>query len=127
MKIKEKLESELKGKKLTQKAGAVKSAVLKQLCSFAEQNKEFAQAIEQSDKTFDECLESTVNGCGIAPSDLEVYKKAVGFYFPGADIKCTMVIDLGDGGFSNEEVSSVPTEEHQSGKMELEFDSLLDF
>lgn len=121
MNIKEKLESELKNKKLTQKAGAVKSAVLKQLCSFAEQNKEFAQAIEQSDKSFADCLETTVKGTGNGISDLDAYKRAVTFYFPGADVKCTMTIELGDGGFSKSE----PVPENKA--IEVSLDSLLDF
>ena len=52
----------------------------------------------------------------------QVYKRAVAFYFPGADIKCTMTLDLGDGGFS-----SKTSTEADSGKLQLDLDSLLDF
>lgn len=122
MNIKEKLTAELKGAKLSRYETGVKSAVLKTLCKFCEQNAEFKQAIEQSGKSFADCLKATVKGAGASLEDLEVYKRAVAFYFPGADIKCTMTLDLGDNGFSNE-----TSTEADSGKLQLDLDSLLDF
>ncbi len=122
MDIKEKLTAELKNVKLGKYENVVKSYVLDEICIFAKQNSEFAQAIEQSDKSFADCLKATVKGAGSSLEDLEVYKRAVAFYFPGADIKCTMTLDLGDGGFSNK--TSTDT---GSGKLQLDLDSLLDF
>lgn len=69
--------------------------VHKVLVSFCEQEEEFAQAIVQSDKTLSDCLEAVAGGItngGI--SDLDAYKRAVRFYFNGADIECTMKINL---------------------------------
>lgn len=122
MDIKEKLTAELKNVKLGKYENVVKSYVLDEICIFAKQNSEFAQAIEQSDKSFADCLKATVKGVGASLEDLEVYKRAVAFYFPGADIKCTMTLDLGDGGFS-----SKTSTEADSGKLQLDLDSLLDF
>lgn len=122
MDIKEKLTAELKNVKLGKYENVVKSYVLDEICIFAKQNSEFAQAIEQSDKSFADCLKATVKGAGSSLEDLEVYKRAVAFYFPGADIKCTMTLDLGDGGFSNK--TSTDT---GSGKLQLDLDGLLDF
>ncbi len=48
----------------------------------------------QTDKTLEDCCKSVMAGCGNSISDLEVYRKAVQFYFPGADIHMTMEIDL---------------------------------
>lgn len=124
MNIKEKLTAELKNAKLGKKETAVKDAVLKTICKFCEQNAEFKQAIEQSGKSFADCLKATVKNAGISIEDLEVYKRAVAFYFPGADIKCTMTLDLGDEGFSNN--SETPTGS-AGGKLQLDLDSLLDF
>lgn len=124
MSIKEKLTAELKDAKLGKYETAVKNAVVKTICNFCEQNAEFKQAIEQSDKSFVDCLKATVKGAGASLEDLEVYKRAVAFYFPGADIKCTMTLDLGDNGFSNSKTSST---EAGSGKLQLDLDSLLDF
>lgn len=124
MDIEEKLTAELKGAKLGRYETGVKSAVLRTLCKFCEQNAEFKQAIEQSDKSFADCLKATVRGVsGLSLEDLEVYKRAVAFYFPTADIKCTMTLDLGDNGFSNSKTST----EAGSGKLQLDLDSLLDF
>ena len=102
--------------KLSAKAKAISQAVIDALKDFCKQNAEFAQAVEQSDKTIEECLESCVKGVGNSISDIEVYKKAVKFYFPGADIKCVMTLDLGDGGYSN-----------NTEQLSLSLDSLLDF
>ena len=123
MDIKEKLTAELKDAKLGRYENVVKPYVLDEICIFAKQNSEFAQAIEQSDKSFADCLKATVKGAGSSLEDLEVYKRAVAFYFPGADIKCTMTLDLGDDGFSNSKTST----EADSGKLQLDLDSLLDF
>lgn len=123
MGIKEKLTAELKNVKLGRHETEVKNAVLRTICKFCEQNAEFKQAIEQSDKSFSDCLTATVKGAGASLEDLDVYKRAVAFYFPGADIKCTMTLDLGDNGFSNSKTST----EADSGKLQLDLDSLLDF
>ena len=56
-------------KKLSQKADAVKGAVIRQLKSFCKQNSEFAQAVVQSKGTVADCLERTVKGCGSSISD----------------------------------------------------------
>ena len=114
MSIRDKLKNELKNAKLSQKGGAVKNAVVSALIDFCKQNSEFAQAVEQSGKSVADCIEFTVEKAGNSISDLDVYKKAVEFYFPGATVKCQLTIDLGDGGFSNE-------------KSVLSLDDLLDF
>ena len=122
MDIKEKLTAELKDAKLGKYETEVKNAVLRTICKFCEQNAEFKQAIEQSDKSFADCLKASVAGAKEHISDLDCYKRAVAFYFPGADIKCTMTLDLGDNGFSNETSTDA-----DSGKLQLDLDSLLDF
>ena len=80
----------VKGNKETAMQSAVKSALL----IFCEQNAEFAQAILQSDKAFADCMKAVANGVGNSISDLDAYRKAVQFYFPGADIKFKMQINL---------------------------------
>lgn len=122
MSIKEKLTAELTDTKLGKHETEVKNAALRTICKFCEQNAEFKQAIEQSGKSFADCLKATVKGAGASLEDLDVYKRAVAYYFPGADIKCTMTLDLGDNGFSNE-----TSTEAVSGKLQLDLDSLLDF
>lgn len=105
-----KLDMEFKDcKKLSQKGNAVSSAVLDALKTFCRQNTEFSQAVVQMDKPVKDCIENTVKGCGNAISDIEVYLKAVQFYFPGSNVRFSMIIDLGDNGFSNSaEISNAP-------------------
>lgn len=76
------------------KAKAVLKPTAETLLCFCKQDEEFAQAIVQSDKTLSACCDSIMKNCGNAISDLEVYKRAVQFYFPGADIDVKMSIDL---------------------------------
>ena len=100
MKSVEKIKKEIKNAKLSRKGEAVSSAVIKALSDFCKQNAEFAQAVEQSGKSVAECIESTVKGCGNSIPDIDVYRRAVQFYFPGATVNFSMTVDLGDGDFS---------------------------
>lgn len=95
-----------------QKIIAPKTAeALKLFCS---QSCEFTQAVEQSDKTFQDCLDSVAANINkrSAVSDFDVFKAAAEFYFKGAVIHFDMRIDLGEKPQSDISVS---------------LDSLLDF
>lgn len=78
-----------------QKEAVMKDDVKNALLEFSKQDGEFAQAVAQGG-SFPDCLKAVANaltgkdGC----SDLTAYRKAVAFYFPGADIQMTMRIDL---------------------------------
>ena len=76
------------------KAKVIAEPTKKALLEFCRQEEEFAQAIIESSKKFSECCESVVKGVSTGISDLEVYRKAVQFYFSGADIRFEMKIDL---------------------------------
>lgn len=116
-------------KKLSQKGDAVKKCVLDTLKVFCKQNGEFAQAVVQSSKPLKECVEYTVKDSGNSIPDIDVYKRAVQFYFPGADIHVVMTIDLGDGGFSNAAPAApnsaeAPTPEEKKTSLSLTLDDL---
>ena len=66
------------------------SEVLKDFCR---QDAEFAQAVDQGG-SFKDCMTAVAKGVGGSISDLDAYKKAVQFYFPGAEIRVQMEIDL---------------------------------
>lgn len=117
-KAQDKLSQELSVAKLGKYAQAVAKPTLEALSTFCEQNEEFAQAVLQTDRTFAECAENAVKGAGGSISDIEVYRRAVRFYFKGADVHFNMTIDLGDGSDS-EETAKPP--------VSLSLDSLLDF
>ena len=69
------------------------AAVRATLGTFCGQEEEFAQAIVQGG-SFADCMKEVAKGVGRHISDLEAYKKAVQFYFQGAEIRMQMTIDL---------------------------------
>lgn len=88
----EKLEVEVKAV-TGHKEKAMASAVLSAIKTFCEQEQEFAQAVVQGG-SFAECMKKVASGVGNSISDIDAYKKAVQFYFPGAQIRMQMSIDL---------------------------------
>lgn len=76
-----------------QKEKAMAGEVLNQLKTFCQQDEEFAQAVVQGG-TFADCMKKVASGVGSSISDLDAYKKAVQFYFPGAEVKMHLTIDL---------------------------------
>lgn len=75
------------------KEKAMATAVFDAIKDFCRQDPEFAQAVVQGG-SFADCMKAVAKGVGNSISDLEAYKKAVAFYFPGAKIHMTMTIDL---------------------------------
>lgn len=87
-----------KAGRFNNKAAAMKKEVRKALEEFCRQDEEFAQAVVQGGN-FVECMEAVAKGVGSSISDLEAYRRAVRFYFPGAEIRMQMTVDLiGDAG-----------------------------
>ena len=85
-----------------QKEAAMAGAVLSAIKDFCKQEPEFAQAVVEGGK-FSDCMKAVAKGVGNSISDLDAYKKAVKFYFPGAKINMQMTIDLvGNAGTSKE-------------------------
>lgn len=125
MTVSEKFIEDMKSAKLTKKGSAVSGAVTAALEDFCRQNHEFEQAVLQGG-SLAECVEHTVKGCGNSISDIEVYRKAVEFYFPTAKVHMALTIDLGDNGFSNSSEDK-PITVSKNEKVELSLDDLLDF
>jgi hypothetical protein len=90
----EKIKKELALVKGDRYVDIVKKPTAETLMDFCRQDVEFAQAVIQQDKTLGECLKEIMKGCGSGISDITVYRKAVQFYFPGADVRMKMTVDL---------------------------------
>lgn len=74
---------------------AVAPSVERALKLFAQSEPEFAEAIIAKGKNgFTQCLQEVVKDAGSSLSDIEVYRRAVNFYFPGAGVRFIMRIDL---------------------------------
>lgn len=122
-----KLTKEKKGFKGGRKENAMLSAVFAALENFCKQDEEFAQAVVQNSKTLSDCLAAVAMGTRDFISDLDAYKKAVQFYFPGADIRCTMTIDLIGAAASDKppiEMISKPQEPTKKSALSISLDEL---
>ena len=75
-------------------AGAMKEFICKKLHIFCKQDSEFAQAVVQGG-AFSECMKTVADGCdGSSIEDEEAIRRAVRFYFPGADVRFNMELNL---------------------------------
>lgn len=77
----------------SREAALMKDHVREMLEHLSLQNGEFAQAVYQGGP-FDRCMTAVARGCGKCLSDLEAYRRAVSFYFPGADVRMEITLDL---------------------------------
>ena len=96
--------------------GAMKNDVCDALLEFCKQDEEFSQAVVQGG-SFKDCMMAVAKNAGSSLSDIEAYRRAVAFYFPGAGVHFEMRIDLCASANSDE-----PQQEKKSGIL-LNFDS----
>lgn len=89
----DKLEHEYKGGNYDRYAQIMKQSVKQALENFCQQDEEFAQAVVQGG-TFENCMKEVAKNCGNGISDLEAFRRAVQFYFWGADVQFQMKINL---------------------------------
>lgn len=101
---------------------AIAESTAKALQGFCFQEQEFAQAVEQSGKSFQDCLDAVTKNVGQSVSDFDVYSRAAKFYFPGAEIHFRMEIDL----IGNAD-RTAPEQSKQDKKLSVAFDSLADW
>lgn len=90
------------------KEGAMKDAVRKTLEDFCRQDEEFAQAVVQGG-SFADCMAGVAKGVGTHISDIEAYRRAVQFYFSGAEIRVQMSVDLCGGAAEEPEAGQKPS------------------
>lgn len=111
----EKLKNQYITGKFDKYAAIMKASVKATLEDFCRQDEEFAQAVAQGG-SFEECMKAVARGCGSGISDLEAYRRAVQFYFPGAEIRWTMTVDLiGAAGKEAEAPASTAKDESKAG------------
>ena len=82
--------SEFKGDRYGQ---AVKSFVASTLTNFCGQSQRFAKVVFETEATLSDCCAEIMKGCGSHISDIDVYRGAVRYYFPNAEVQFTMAID----------------------------------
>lgn len=74
-----------------QKENIMANSVLDMIHEFCIQSEDFARAVAEGG-TFAACMTAVAKGVGNSISDIDAYKKAVQFYFPGAEIQVQMEI-----------------------------------
>lgn len=93
----EKIKKETENFKGNRYAEAVHQEVSETLINFCKQNIQLADVITKTKRTMSdccaECVKDVKNG---KLSDLEVYKRAVGFYFPNSEVSMIMAVQLGE-------------------------------
>ena len=100
----------------------VAKPVAQALHGFCRQSEEFARAIVETDRTFQECLETIMKEVRDALSDIDTYQRAVEFYFPGAKVEFKMTIRM-----SEWETEEPEPEKPAKKNIDLSLDSLLDW
>ena len=105
LEAKDKLEREAKAAKYDKYAAAMKGAVVKALIGFCKQNETFADKVIRGG-SFEECMKAVAKNCGSSISDAEAYRRAVTFYWKGADIRVQMEIVQANAGAEEKETDS---------------------
>ena len=75
------------------------------LKKFCEEDARFAQVVLKTRRTLSDCCGQIVRGVGNSISDIEVYRRAVQFYFPNSEIEFKMNILLTGEAPSEEEMA----------------------
>ena len=76
-----------------QKENAMAPSVREALADFCRQDAEFAQAVVQGGGVED-CVKTVLKGVGGSLSDLEAYKRAAAFFFPGCVVTMKLTIAM---------------------------------
>ena len=97
----EKIKNELKSFSGGNKETAVSKFVAEKIIDFCEQNKDFAKVVYKFKRTLSDCCAAIMHKTGNCVSDIEVYKKAIQFYFPNTEI--TMTINIKQTGDAPDE------------------------
>lgn len=119
-----KIDNELKIFKGGLKETAVKQYIADMIKEFCRQEVEFSEAVVQSGKTLSDCCSEIMKGVGNSISDIDVYKKAAQFYFPGCSVHMTMTIDLvGDN--KNDNIKESASGHAPVKKLDISLDDLL--
>lgn len=106
----------------------VAEGVANALRYFCDKEPEFEQAIEQSGKSFTDCLDDIVKDVGPSKpglSDFETYNRAVKFYFSTATVSFIMNIEL--SGDIRAAKPPITMTENSKDTLSISLDDLLDF
>ena len=104
----EKIAGELKTFTGGRKEKCVSSHVAAQITHFCEESPEFAEVVYKTKRTLSDCCTEVLKGVGNHISDIDVYRGIVKSYFPNADVRFLMNIEINGAAPSEEEMARVP-------------------
>lgn len=104
----EKIAAELKEFKGGNKEKAISKFAAKALTHFCEESPAFAQVVYKTRRTLSDCCAEVMKGTGNYVSDIDVYRGIVRAYFPNADVKFLMNIEINGAAPSDEEMAKLP-------------------
>ena len=104
----EKIAAELKSFTGGNKEKAISKFAAETLTHFCEESPAFAQVVYKTRRTLSDCCAEVMKGTGNCVSDIDVYRGVVKAYFPNADVKFLMNIEINGAAPSEEEMSKLP-------------------
>ena len=104
----EKIAEELKKFYGGQKEKCVSSHVAAQVTHFCEESPIFAEVVYKTRRTLSDCCAEVLKGTKEFASDIDVYRGIVRSYFPNADVKFLMDIEINGAAPSEDEMARMP-------------------
>ena len=104
----EKIAAELKSFIGGSKEKAISKFAAETLAHFCEESPQFAQVVYKTRRTLSDCCAEVMKGTGNYVSDIDVYRGIVRAYFPNADVKFLMNIEINGAAPSEEEMAKPP-------------------
>lgn len=104
----EKIAAELKDFSGGQKEKAVSKFAAETVTHFCQESAQFAQVVCKTRRTLSDCCAQVMKGTGNYVSDIDVYRGIVRAYFPNADVKFLMNIEINGAAPSEEEMAKPP-------------------
>lgn len=104
----EKIAAELKDFSGGQKEKAISKFAAETLTHFSQESPQFAEVVCKTRRTLSDCCAEVMKGTGDYVSDIDVYRGIVRAYFPNADVKFLMNIEINGAAPSEEEMAKLP-------------------
>ena len=104
----EKIDAELKSFTGGRKEKCISSHAAAQVTHFCEESPAFAEVVYKTKRTLSDCCAEVVKDAKEYISDIDVYRGIVRAYFPNADVKFLMNIEINGDAPSEEEMAKAP-------------------
>jgi len=103
-----KIAAELKSFTGGRKEKCISTFAAAQVTHFCEESPVFAEVVYKTKRTLSDCCAEVLKGSKDHISDIDVYRGLVKAYFPNADVRFIMDIEINGAAPSEEEMAKVP-------------------